>query len=169
MNRFRTATVAGLLIAVFASAFWRFGIHDVPAAPGTVTHELNGLPVEILIRGHDFVWQFQYAGPDSVWFTDDDIVWGSELVLPPETPVEFHVESDDYIYTFSMDGRQAIVVPGLRSSLQFNSPATGWYFLKADPLCGFRPWHDDVMGTIWIDPALQPGEFRSGELHVRRE
>ncbi len=109
------------------------------------------------------MWRFLSAGRDGIHDTIDDLAWYNRLVLPPRTPVKFVLRSDDYIYSFALADLKSIAIPGLDNSLQFETPESGSFALEVDPMCGFRPYHDDVMGTILIDPALRPGEVREGD------
>ena len=84
-------------------------------------------------------------------------------MLPPDTPVDFILRSDDYIYTFSLAGLKGIAIQGLESAVHFQTPSAGSFTLEVDPLCGYRPYHDDIMGTISIDSTLRPGEIREGD------
>jgi len=160
----RVVIVMVLLSAICLSSVWR--IRRSGRSQGTadtVTLAEPGQPIEIIVQGRDFVWRFLSAGRDRIHDTIDDLVWYNRLELPPRTPVNFVLRSDDYIYTFSLADLQSIAIPGLDNALQFETPESGSFTLEVDPLCGFRPYHDDIMGTISIDPTLRPGEVHEGD------
>ena len=160
----RMVIVIVLLIAICLSGAWRFRRSALShGVPGTVTLADAGQRIEIIARGREFSWRFLSAGADRIYDTKDDLFWNRQLVLPPHTPVDFILRSDDYIYTFSLAGLKGIAIQGLESAVHFQTPRAGSFTLEADPLCGYRPYHDDIMGTISIDPALRPGEVHEGD------
>ena len=163
MLSFRTGTVTVLLIAISLSGVWRFrrsvstgGLAD------TITLADAGQPIEIVVHGLDFSWRFLSPGPDGISDTNDDLFWYHQLVLPPHTPVDFILRSDDYIYTFAPGNLKGVAIPGLENTVHFETQAAGSYPLEVDPLCGYRPYNDDIMGVILVDPALRPGEVHEG-------
>ncbi|MEO2018322.1 MAG: hypothetical protein ABGZ53_28555 [Fuerstiella sp.] len=161
---FRSVIVIVLLSAICLSSAWRIrrGGRSQRAA-GTVTLAEPGQRIEIVVHGRDFVWRFLSAGQDGIHGTIDDLVWYNRMLLPPHTPMKFVLRSDDYIYTFSLADLKSIAIPGIDNALQFETPESGSFTLEVDPLCGFRPYHDDIMGTISIDPTLRPGEIHEGD------
>lgn len=161
---YRMVIVTVLLIAICLSGAWRWRRSAMShSVPGTVRLAEVGQPITIVARGHEFSWRFLSAGADRIFETKDDLLWNRQLVLPPHTPVDFLLRSDDYIYTFSLAGLKGIAIQGIESAVHFQTPDTGSFTLEVDPLCGYRPYHDDIMGTISIDPALRPGEIRKGD------
>ncbi len=112
-------------------------------------------PLLVEATGRDFQWHFRRAGTDQEIGTADDIPAGTTLHLPPETDVELLLESEDYVYVFSNAELQLreIAVPEMTHSLRFRTPVGGTFDLLVDPICGFRFFHDPLMGRITINPA----------------
>ena len=112
-------------------------------------------PLLVEATGRDFQWHFRLAGTDREIGTTDDVATGTTVHLPPETDVELLLESEDYVYVFSnVELRlREIAVPEMTHSLRFRTPAVGTFDLLVDPICGFRFFHDPLMGRIAINPA----------------
>ena len=109
--------------------------------------------VFVRVRGKKFVWRFQYVGNDGVWDSADDL-HTNQLHLPLAHEINLELTSDDYIYTFSMPqlNLEEIAVPELTHRLKFQATQSGRFELLADPLCGLRLFHDEVMGRAVIEP-----------------
>ncbi|MAG92757.1 MAG: hypothetical protein CMJ48_03255 [Planctomycetaceae bacterium] len=112
-------------------------------------------PVLVEATGRDFQWHFRLAGTDQEIETADDVPAGTTLHLPPETDVELLLESEDYVYVFSNAELRLreIAVPEMTHSLRFRTPVGGTFDLLVDPICGFRFFHDPLMGRITVDRA----------------
>ncbi len=103
-------------------------------------------------RGSEFQWSFTYAGNDGQLDTPDDVRMGNTLLLPSEKPVELCLVSDDYIYILTAPGtgQREIAVPDMVHSLTFDSGPVGDHDLLSDPMCGYRAFHDEVMGRVSV-------------------
>jgi cytochrome c oxidase subunit 2 len=111
-------------------------------------------PVTVEAKGCDFRWSFRYPGADGRLGTADDVQSDRLLVLPPGVDVTLLLTSDDYIYTLTLEpyGLREIAVPDLVYQLQFHTARVEEFDLMVDPLCGFRFYHDEVMGHVSITP-----------------
>lgn len=118
-------------------------------------------PVEIEARGSHFEWSFRYAGRDGILNTYDDLLVDKELHLPVGVDVELKLESDDFIYILYNPerGLKQIAVPELTYSLKFRTTKTETFDLRTDPLCGWRPLHDDLMGRVIIQSTKEFDEW----------
>ena len=97
-------------------------------------------------RCRNFVWYFQWITPHAGLRQD------FQLTLPADSEVELRLASDDYIYAFDLDtfGVRQMVIPGRTYRCQFKTGPPQSIELIADPLCGFRLFHDEVMGEILV-------------------
>lgn len=163
LMRFPVATFlyAGFTVAcvVFCAILFYYGTSDFhfgsPRHPENPAS--NNLPVPVVIeaRGHLFEWSFRYPGRDRKLGTPDDLRFDKELHLPVGVDVELKLESDDYMYIFSNAelGLRQIAVPELTYTVKFQAAKAGSFDLLADPLCGWRSLHDDLMGRIIVQSA----------------
>ena len=110
--------------------------------------------VIVQVTGHDFQWSFRYPGADGKLGTPDDVRLNRLLILPPNVDVTLLLTSEDYIYLFSLPpyGLREIAVPDLTHKLLCHTTTVKEFDLMVDPLCGFRFYHDEVMGHVSIAP-----------------
>ncbi len=131
------ATVLTILV-LFGFFTWR-NITNVP-------QEMQDSALKIEVMGEQFTWTVRYAGRDNkigkrnyrlttplnnvgIDFTDksawDDIL-GSEIVIPVNKPVRFHIISKDILHSFYIpDFRVQInAVPGMTNYFQFTPTIT---------------------------------------------
>lgn len=133
----------------------KVGSSEDPKANSASGEKLSS-PVVAVATGSDFQWNFTYPGADANLGTEDDIEQSKTLYLPPNTDVELQLKSADYIYTMTLPNEDSenkpkeIAVPDLTFTLRFHTPTTAQWDLMVDPMCGFRPYHDDQMGEIII-------------------
>lgn len=123
---------------------------QAPPAPSPIWRD----PVTVEAKGRDFQWSFHYPGADGELGTPDDLQSDRLLMLPPDVDVTLLLTSDDYIYTITLGpyGLREIAVPDLVYQLQFHTARVEEFDLMVDPLCGFRFYHDEVMGHVSIAP-----------------
>ncbi|HIF30226.1 MAG: hypothetical protein ABGX22_27345 [Pirellulaceae bacterium] len=113
------------------------------------------------VTGREFRWQFQVVFPA-------EFVGGSRpnsvLRIPAGASVDWELSSDDYVYMFSVPnlGIRQVAVPGLTETWQTGPLASATYDLLVDPICGFRFWHDELMGRVIIEaqPPTRPSEAK---------
>ena len=109
-------------------------------------------PVTVEAIGREFVWWFRYPGADGIRNTSDDIELRRQLLLPSDVDVTLELKSEDYIYSMSLPDRnlKEIAVPDLHFELSFRTKPSEEFDLLVDPMCGFRFFHDDVMGHVSV-------------------
>jgi len=76
-----------------------------------------------------------------------------ELVIEEGREYELNVESHDYVYSLRQLelSLNVVAVPGLVSTLSFQTEQPGNYEIKLAPMCGF-PWkHQDSPGIIVVE------------------
>lgn len=111
-------------------------------------------PVIVEATGSDFQWLFRYPGADGDLGTPDDIRSSQLLMLPPGVEVTLLLKSEDYIYIITLPsyGLREMAAPGLTHKLVFHTTKAEEFDLLVDPLCGFRFYHDELMGHVSIAP-----------------
>jgi len=111
-------------------------------------------PVTVEATGRDFQWSFRYPGADGDLGTPDDKRSSQLLMLPPAVDVTLLLTSEDYIYTITLPpyGLREIAAPDLIHKLVFHTTKVEEFDLLVDPLCGFRFYHDELMGRVSIAP-----------------
>lgn len=94
-------------------------------------------------------------GQVHVWIVGLTFVWlPSELVIPADTPITFHVTSVDVTHGFSIvrTNGQTMVLPGYLS--QFTTKfAEGEYLIACNEYCGLG--HHDMAATLLVVPRDQ--------------
>ena len=148
-----------IILIVFCGALLYFKSFDFflgtaknTSAPILIGNRHLSTPIKIKARGRGFEWTFHYPGRDGKMGTSDDFCSNKDLHLPAETEVVLTLESDDYIYIMSNTelGLKQIAVPDMIHNLKFHTSKIGLFELLTDPLCGWRPLHDDLMGRVII-------------------
>lgn len=115
-------------------------------------------PYIVEVVGRDFVWSFRSPGEDGRLHTPDDVLTERQLSVPANADVELWLTSRDFIYTFQVPelALSQIAVPEMTHRLAFRTDVVGTYQIQADPMCGFRFFHDEVMARMLVRP---PDEF----------
>lgn len=115
--------------------------------------------IRVQAVGHEFQWQFAYAGADGAFDTRDDIRSGRVLHLPAGRPVELQLTSRDYVYimTLPMYGQREIAVPDMTHRLSFTPEEQMGTALPIDPMCGAGIFHKEAMGWLKVE---SPAQFR---------
>ena len=80
-----------LYITLVSSRLWSDLRLQAPTGKGVV---------HIQVFAEQFAWNFRYPGPDAVFGTADDVMAFSELVVPVDKEVVFHLTSKDVIHSF---------------------------------------------------------------------
>ena len=144
----------------FKSLDFYFGPAKNSSVPLAIGNGRMSTLFEIEARGKHFEWSFRYPGRDGELGTSDDLHSHKELHLPLKTDVLLKLKSDDFIYVMSNPelGLKQIAVPELTHTLKFHTAKIGRFELLADPLCGWRPLHDDLMGIVTIHTVTDYNE-----------
>ena len=108
----------------------------------------NMLQVQVI--GQQWTWTFRYpqfGGMES-----------SQLYLPVNTPIEFHVTSLDVIHSFWAYelGVKADANPGVDNVAYTTVQQTGYFNVRCNELCGI--WHGAMFDT---GDAVSPTQFQS--------
>ena len=115
---------------------------------GDSQDRLDAIVIEV--TGDDFNWHFRYPGPDGVLGTSDDRHSIQDLFLPDNSKVDLKLNSNDYVYMFSLPelGEREIAVPGLSFELQFTTQDEQVLDLMGDQMCGFA--HESLIGKAYV-------------------
>ncbi len=152
---FRLA-ITGLIFITCCFGCGKTQPHTEDSTEGLITLDETQYDRSFEARGKNFEWYFYTPGPDGILMTEDDVLVGNELKVVPQTQIELQLTSEDYIYTLTApDGTKQIAVPEMVHSLSFESPDSGIYEFRTDPMCGLRYFHDDVQGTMQIAQPLR--------------
>ena len=112
----------------------------------------DGQPESIVVEvtGDEFNWYFRYPGPDGELGTSDDRHSVQNLYLPTNSQVELKLNSNDYIYNFTVPDLdlQEIAVPELDFGLQFSTTDEQTLELLGDQMCGFA--HETLIGKVYV-------------------
>jgi heme/copper-type cytochrome/quinol oxidase subunit 2 len=150
---FAVTFVVICLMFIYPKSYeFRLGTTNDSGEPAVMGNIYLSVPIQIEARGKRFEWSFRYPGRDGELGTSDDFRSDKELHLPLETDVALKLESDDFIYIMSNSGLglKQIAVPELTHTLKFHTAKIGRFELLTDPLCGWRPLHDDLMGRVIV-------------------
>jgi cytochrome c oxidase subunit 2 len=127
-------------------------------------------PDELVVNvtGRQFTWTFEYP---------QGKVQSTELVLPKDRPVEFHIETNDVIHSFWVPEfrLKSDAVPGLTTKIRLTPDRIGRYQVVCAELCGIG--HAAMRQNVrvvepgafddWLadqeEPAAGGGEARGGE------
>ena len=163
-----TSVIVGLLAITCGVCCVMFPIPELARLQWGNTSDLTPsvsknlvFPVAIEARGRHFEWTFRYPGRDGILNTNDDLLVEKELHLPVGVDVELKLESDDFIYILYNPerGLKQIAVPELSYSIELHTTKAETFDLRTDPLCGWRPLHDDLMGRVIIESTKEFDEW----------
>lgn len=109
-----TWTAIPFLILLIAFTITAKYIHDINTPPK------GSNPLNIVARGHQWFWEFDYPGLK--------VVSADEIHVPVNVPLHFHVESEDVIHSFWVPQleRQIDANPGQDNAVfvEMNQPGT---------------------------------------------
>ena len=90
----------------------------------------QGQPLHINVKAHQWYWQFSYP--------DNDIQLVDEIHIPVNTPVDFHITSEDVIHSFWLPrlGGKVDAIPGRTNVLRIEVAQTGEYRGHCAEFCG---------------------------------
>jgi cytochrome c oxidase subunit 2 len=152
-----------VLLLAFAAPIWASRVETFPT--GTNVVHLRAV-------GQQFMWNFQYTGPDGVFGkrdpmlvtssnqlgidrTDpaaaDDLITQNELHIPVDTPCIVDVMSKDVIHDFCIPNMRTMedAIPGAIIPLWFTPIKTGTYDVVCAQLCGSG--HALMRATLVVD------------------
>lgn len=129
-----------------------------PAPPPSENSVARHFVVEA--TGRDFRWRFRILEPSDYAAGMDSDALTHHLTVPEGAVIDWKLTSDDYIYTFSIPslGINEVAAPDVLRQWRSGPLAGGSYDLLVDPICGFRFFHEDLMGrvTVKAEPAEPP-------------
>jgi cytochrome c oxidase subunit 2 len=118
----------------------------------------------INVTGQQFTWTFEY--PKEI--TGGDPIRTSQLYVPVDQPVEFHVTSPDVLHDFWVPAWRMKIdaVPGITSRVRMTPNKLGRYSVVCAELCGighaYMRQTANVMTREDFDAWLQSKEKRGG-------
>ncbi len=77
----------------------------------------------------------------------------NELHLTVGEQVEFHLESQDYVYGLRQSDfdLNSVAVPGVDSIIQINTSIPGTFLVELSPMCGILWKHNESPGIIIVE------------------
>jgi len=107
--------------------YWNF--EKVAANPNTVRLEVNA---------HQWAWDARYAGTDSKFNTEDDVVTWNEIKVPVGVPIYVELTSTDVIHSLYLPNFRIKMdaVPGQVNRFWFQAKQTGDYDIGCAQHCG---------------------------------
>jgi len=105
----------------------------------------------VRVEPEQFAWNAQYAGPDGVFDTADDVRVINDLHVPIGRPVLVSLKSKDVIHSFFLPNFRIKqdAVPGIVTHLTFEATKTGTYDIACAQLCGLG--HYRMRGELTVD------------------
>ena len=154
-----------VLLMAFAAPIWANRVDQFPTGPN-VTH--------LRAVGQQFLWNFQYTGPDGQFgkrdpklvstsnqlgldrsdpAAADDLTAIGEMHLPVNQPCIIDVMSKDVIHDFCIPNMREAqdAIPGSIIPMWFIPVKTGTYEIVCAQLCGNN--HSLMKGTLVVDTA----------------
>jgi len=152
-----------VLLMAFAAPIWANRVDQFPTGPDVTV---------LRAVGQQFLWNFQYTGPDGQFgHTDsklvttsnqlgldrsdpdaaDDLSAINELHLPVNKPCIIHVKSKDVIHDFCIPNMRVAqdAIPGADIPMWFVPVKTGTYEVVCAQLCGNN--HSAMRATLVVD------------------
>ncbi|MGZ4428213.1 MAG: cytochrome c oxidase subunit II [Nocardioidaceae bacterium] len=116
---------------------WGLAALSAVSAPATAAN-----PLVVKVTGQQWVWSFSYP--------QNGGVETSQLYLPVNRPVVFHVSSDDVIHSFWVDemGIKVDANPGMTTTTQTIPNRIGVYHVRCAELCGLL--HADMQTNAHV-------------------
>jgi cytochrome c oxidase subunit 2 len=144
----------GLAVAVFVLLDVNLAYHDHQAWDavwGSPPRAADALRVQIMPE--QFAWNIRYAGPDGIFRTSDDVTTINQLHVPVNRPVIVQLSSKDVIHSFFLPNLRIKMdaVPGMVTSLYFQTTQAGTYDIACAEHCGFG--HYRMRGFLIVEES----------------
>jgi cytochrome c oxidase subunit II len=139
-----------LFIAIYQMDAWADAKMRRPMVTNADGEEVPMPPIA-RVTGRQFEWRIQYAGPDGVLDTKDDIFTVNELHLPAFEEVVLQIQSEDVLHSFFLPNLRIKqdVVPGLDQYSWFKANETGKFDIVCAELCGWG--HYKMRGEVTLE------------------
>ena len=149
----------GLALSVFLLIDVNLAYHDHQAWQevwGSPPRAADALCVQIMPE--QFAWNIRYAGPDGIFRTSDDVTTINQLHVPVNRPVIVQLSSKDVIHSFFLPNLRIKMdaVPGMVTSLYFQTTQPGTYDIACAEHCGFG--HYRMRGFLIVEESEQAFE-----------
>jgi cytochrome c oxidase subunit 2 len=109
----------------------------------------------VRVIGQQWAWSFQYAGPDGVFDTADDIKTVDDMHLEVNKPYIYELSARDVLHSFSIPvfRLKQDAIPGRVIKGWFEATATGEYDIQCAEICGIG--HGVMFGKVIIETPEQ--------------
>jgi cytochrome c oxidase subunit 2 len=170
-----------VLLMAFAAPIWASRVDDFPTGANVV---------HLRAVGQQFMWNFEYAGPDGKFgkhdphllsasnqlgidWTDpaaaDNVTAANEFHIPVNTPCIIDVMSKDVIHDFCIPNMRTMedAIPGAVIPLTFIPIKTGTYDVVCAQLCGSG--HALMHASLVVDSQADYKKWYSDTLNTERQ
>ncbi len=107
-------------------------------------------PIRVQIMPEQFAWNIRYAGPDSQFGTDDDIVTINDLHIPVNRRVNIALKSKDVIHSFFVPNFRVKqdALPGMVTHISLHAKKNGKFDIACAEHCGLG--HYRMRGSLTV-------------------
>jgi cytochrome c oxidase subunit 2 len=121
--------------------------------------------IRVEVNAHQWAWDFRYAGPDTLFGTEDDILSLNELRIPAGVPIWIQLTSTDVVHALNFPNLRTKfdAVPGTINQIRFtvrestqDDPTIGKYDIACAQHCGVN--HYKMKGQLIV---LSKDDFAS--------
>jgi cytochrome c oxidase subunit 2 len=147
------ALTLSLALVVFLAIDVNLAMHDSAAWDVIWKKPDLSKALELRIEPQQFAWNGQYAGPDGVFDTADDVRVINALHVPVNRPIFVSLRSRDVIHSFCLPNFRIKqdAVPGVTTHLTFEGVKTGVYDIACAQHCGIG--HYRMRGELTVETA----------------
>lgn len=131
--------IAGFVFFIIDGALFTTSSKDVSEALWNFEGaEAHPDVVRVEVNGHQWLWDFRYAGPDGNFNTKDDVVTTNDLRVPLDRPVLMQISAADVIHSLYIPNLRIKqdAVPGSVSQAVFTAVEEGSYEIACAQHCG---------------------------------
>lgn len=150
INILITACLGLLVFFSIDTVIEKMSFHDLKEVFWNFPQGEDVLKVEIMPQ--QFAWNIRYAGNDSEFATEDDIVAPlNQMHIPIDTPVVVQMASYDVVHSFYVANlrMKQDAIPGMVTTFWFQAKKEGLYEIACSALCGIG--HTNMRGFLTVE------------------
>lgn len=149
------AVVLLIVFFVMLRVLINLGYQPTSAAAGDVSQIADGAPLHVIVKGHQWWWEFDYP--------ELKIVTANELHVPVNAIVNVDVESVDVIHSYWVPqlGGKMDAVPGHVNHTWFQTTQAGTYNGQCAEFCGIQ--HADMRFVVVAESQDQFNAWVQGQ------
>ena len=150
VNILITACLGLLVFFSIDAVIEKMSFHDLREVFWNFPQGKDVLKVEIMPQ--QFAWNIRYAGDDSQFATEDDIVAPlNQMHVPVDVPVVVQMSAYDVVHSFYVANLRIKqdAVPGMVTTFWFQAIKNGKYEIACSALCGMG--HTNMRGFLTVE------------------